>query len=206
MLFDSDGTLVDSELLSFQIMADMFEARGVSLDPDPLHLQYRGWKMGEVFQILGDENGLVLDADFESEFRALQLERFATDLQPIPGVVDMLPQLDLPKAVVTSGPMPKVKKALSVTGLARYFGDNIYSAWEVGVWKPDPEIYRIAARGMGYDIGRCVAIEDSPIGLEAAASCGAVTVYLNRYGDKIKHDNVIEITSMGELPALVRQI
>jgi HAD superfamily hydrolase (TIGR01509 family) len=206
MLFDSDGTLVDSELLTFEVIARMLEPRGVHLDAHDAHVQYRGWKMGEVLQTLGAENGLVLGDEFMAEFRAAQLERMEIDLQPIAGVKDILPQLDLPMAVVTSGPMPKVRKALSVTGLAQYFGDNVYSAYEVGVWKPDPEIYRVAARGMGFEIERCMVVEDSPIGLQAAANCGAVAVYLNRYGDAVEYDNVIEISSMQELPELVSKL
>ena len=50
ILFDSDGTLVDSEPLSFVVLADMLSQHGVDLDPDELHLDYRGWKMVEVMR------------------------------------------------------------------------------------------------------------------------------------------------------------
>ncbi len=206
ILFDSDGTRVDSEPLSFVVLTEMLAPSGAALDPDELHLKYRGGKMGEVFEILAAENGLDLPADFEPEFRALQTTRFETELEPIPGVADLLPALGQDMAVVTSGPMPKVRKALAVTGLESYFGDNIYSAWEVGVWKPHPGIYRHAAKDMGYDIARCLAVEDSPIGLEAAANSGAVTVFLNRYGDKHAYDHVIEIESMSELPGVLASL
>jgi len=200
ILFDSDGTLVDSEPLSFRILARMLIPYGLKLDADELHLLYRGWKMGEVFALLSEQYGLGLPREFEPEFRATQVKQFDTLLRPIPGVVDLLPRLDQAMAVVTSGPMPKVKKALSVTGLDAYFGNNIYSAWEVGIWKPDPGIYRFAAQDMGFDIERCLAVEDSPIGLQAAVESGARSVFLNRYGDTCEYENVIEITSMEQLP------
>lgn len=200
ILFDSDGTLVDSEPLSFRILARMLIPYGLKLDADELHLLYRGWKMGEVFSLLSEQYGLGLPGEFEPEFRAAQAKQFDTLLSPIPGVVDLLPRLDQAMAVVTSGPMPKVKKALSVTGLDAYFGENIYSAWEVGIWKPDPGIYRFAAQDMGFEIERCLAVEDSPIGLQAAVESGARSVFLNRYGDTCEYENVIEITSMEQLP------
>lgn len=199
ILFDSDGTLVDSEPLSFDVLVDMLSPQGVDLDPERLHLDYRGWKMGEVIEILESRHGLHLPDGFEQEFRRQQLERFETALQPVPGVAELLPELDQAKAVVTSGPMPKVRRALAITGLEVHFGDNIYSAYEVGVFKPDPEIYRFAARDMGFPIERCLAVEDSPIGLEAAATCGAVPVFLNRYGDRVDYGNVIEISAMEQL-------
>ena len=203
ILFDSDGTLVDSEPLSFQVLAGMFSAHGIDLDPEALHLDYRGWKMGEVMDLLFRQQGRELPDGFEQAFREQQMLDFDTALQPIPGVAELLAALDLPMAVVTSGPMPKVRKALKITGLDSHFGDNIYSAYEVGVFKPDPGIYRHAADDMGYDISRCLAVEDSPIGLEAAATCGAVPVFLNRYGDSIKYNNVIEIKRMSELSQVI---
>ncbi|MCW8927050.1 MAG: HAD-IA family hydrolase, partial [Xanthomonadales bacterium] len=99
-----------------------------------------------------------------------------------------------------------VRKALAVTGLEKYFADNIYSAWELGVWKPDPEIYRMAALDMGFGIERCMIVEDSQIGLQAAASSGAVTVFLNHFGERTDYDNVIEIESMLDLPGLLKDL
>ncbi len=206
ILFDSDGTLVDSEPLSFEVLVAMLAPLGLDLDPDALHLDYRGWKMGEVIERIGREHGLNLPGEFEQAFRERQLQSFETELQPVPGVVELLSGIDLPMAVVTSGPMPKVRKALAITGLDGYFGDRIYSAWEVGVWKPDPGIYRHAAKDMGFAIDRCLAVEDSPIGLEAAATCGAVPVFLNRFEDSIDYDNVIEIHAMPEIAGLLETL
>lgn len=203
ILFDSDGTLVDSEPLSFEVLAEMMAPHGASLDPEQLHLAYRGWKIGEVIAALVTTHDIRLPSDFERTFRSVQLERFEQELAPLPGVRELLPTLTLPMAVVTSGPLPKVRKALEVTGLDGYFGDNLFSAYELGVWKPDPEIYRIAARTMGFPIQRCMAIEDSPIGMQAAATCGAVSVFLNRFGDVNEHPNAIEISSMAELGQLL---
>jgi HAD superfamily hydrolase (TIGR01509 family) len=203
VLFDSDGTLVDSEPLSFVGLAEMLTRHGVRLDPERLHLEYRGWKIGEVFDVLRREHGLELPAGFEAEFRERQAGWFEEQLRAMPGVRKLLASLSLPAAVVTSGPMRKVRHALAVTGLDGFFGDNIYSACDLGVWKPDPEIYRLAARGMGHPIERCLAVEDSPIGLGAAARSGAVTVFLNRFGDSCEYENVIEIESMDELAGVI---
>jgi HAD superfamily hydrolase (TIGR01509 family) len=203
ILFDSDGTLVDSEPLSFRLLAEMMAGHGAELDSEQLHTAYRGWKIGEVIEALVDEQSLDLPDDFETAFRARQVQCFEAELEPIPGVRPVLRSLSIPMAVVTSGPLHKVRKALELTGLDGFFGNNVFSAYDLGVWKPDPEIYRIAARRMGYPIHQCLAVEDSPIGLEAAATCGAVPVFLNRFGETSGYGNVIEIASMGELRRLV---
>lgn len=205
ILFDSDGTLVDSEPLTFEILSDQLELMGLLLDPESIHLRFRGWNLGEAFQVISEEHNLELPADFERLFRAYQQEQFESRLQPIPGVAELLPQLDQDMAVVTSGPMPKVRKALQVTRLADYFGERIYSAHEVGIWKPDPGIYLHAAEDMGYSIEQCIAIEDSPIGLQAAVESGIQSVFLNRFGDTCDNENVIQIRSMSELPAILSQ-
>lgn len=203
ILFDSDGTLVDSEPLTFEILAERLRPMGLELDAEALHLRFRGWKLGEALQVIGDEHEVGLSADFESAFRAYQQEQFEALLQPIPGVRELLPQLDQAMAVVTSGPMPKVQTALRVTGLAGFFGENVYSACEVGIFKPDPGLYLHAAEDMGYSVDQCIAIEDSPIGLQAAVDSGIQSVFLNRFDDVCENDTVIQIRSMSELPAIL---
>ena len=203
ILFDSDGTLVDSEPLTFRALVEWLADLGPALDAEELHLRYRGWKLGNVLAELQEAHGIVLPADFEPRFREYQRERFEVELQPVPGVPELLSELSQAMAVVTSGPVAKVRKALSVTGLDDYFGDNVYSAYEVGIWKPDPGIYLHAAADMGFTPERCLAIEDSPIGLEAAVESGIPSVFLNRYGDRCPFAGVIEITSMAEVRKLV---
>ena len=66
------------------------------------------------------------------------------------------------RAVVTSGALAKVRKALAVTGLDVYFDNHVYSAYEVGIWKPDPGIYLHAAADMGFRPARCLALPMNP--------------------------------------------
>lgn len=203
ILFDSDGTLVDSEPLTFRLLVEELIPFGGRLDAEALHLRYRGWKLGNVLAELDARHGLGLPSDFEPRFRELQRARFEAELEPVPGVPELLSGLRQARAVVTSGPLPKVRKALAVTGLDRYFGDHLYSACEIGVWKPDPGIYLHAAADMGFAPERCLAVEDSPIGLEAAVRSGIPTVFLNRYGESCPFEGLTEIASMSELVTLL---
>jgi HAD superfamily hydrolase (TIGR01509 family) len=205
VLFDSDGTLVDSERLCYQAMSEKFAHFGVELDPHVLIRRYRGWKLDLALGELSEQHQVNLPAGFEQDYRARVDELFETHLKAMPGVTSVLPRLPQDKAVVSSGPMAKIRKALSVTGLSHHFMDQIYSSYEIGIWKPDPGIYTHAAGDMGYGVENCIAVEDSPVGVAAAVGSGMKTVFLNCFEEPCEWDNVIEISSMAELPAIVNQ-
>jgi HAD superfamily hydrolase (TIGR01509 family) len=203
ILFDSDGTLVDSEHLSFRVMAGEFAALGVALDEADLVREHRGRKLEETLRHLSETWRVTLPEGFIPRFRQRVAEVFSTELQPVPGVIEVLETITQDVGVVSSGPLAKIRHALGVTGLDRYFDGRVYSSYEIGIWKPDPGIYAYAARDMGYAIDECVAIEDSPVGLEAAAGSGMRTFFLNRFGESCARDGVIEIRAMAELPGLL---
>ncbi len=204
VLFDSDGTLVDSEHLCFRAMVEKFVPLGASLDEAELVRDYRGWKLAESLVRLCLELDVSLPEGFEQDYRSRVAELFESDLLAVAGVPELLGQLPCARAVVSSGPLAKMRAALRVTGLAQFFGDDLYSSYEVGIWKPDPGIYLHAARDMGHTPADCIVVEDSPIGVAAAAAAGIRTYFLNRYNDEVAHDNVTSIRCMSELIPLFK--
>jgi HAD superfamily hydrolase (TIGR01509 family) len=198
-LFDSDGTLVDSELICNQGIAIMFEELGVQLDVQRLMLQYRGGKMSEVLAELCEQNNLSLPADFLPRYRALVSDMFEAQLKPIEGVVDVLEALDMPVAVVSNGPWIKIEQALDICGLRHYFKDNIYSANELQYWKPDPQLYLNAAKNMGFSASQCAVIEDSPTGVQAGINANMTTCYYDKFNQPFDNAKVIHFNSMHNL-------
>src|SRR5690606_4399893 len=85
---------------------------------------------------------------------------------------EMLNTLEFPFCIASSGPPEKIKHALTVTQLAPFFGERFFSSYIVGSWKPDPGLFLHAAAAMGFAPANCVVVEDSRVGLEAAASAG----------------------------------
>ena len=65
-----------------------------------------------------------------------------------------------------------MRHSLALSGLAKHFGEALFSAYEVGSWKPDPGLFRHAAAEMGYEPEACLVIEDSPVGIAAAKAAG----------------------------------
>jgi len=140
---------------------------------------------------------------FVPSYRAIVSELFEAELQPIDGIEQALDDLAQPKAVVSSGPPHKIKQALRVCGLSKYFGDNIYSSYDVGIWKPDPEIYRHAAAGMGFTSEQCAVIDDGPVGVEVGYLAGMRTYFYNRFNEPCDFPDVVSFVSMRSLPGLV---
>jgi HAD superfamily hydrolase (TIGR01509 family) len=113
-----------------------------------------------------------LPASFETDFRKRSYEAFKTDLKPIKGIHDLLKKIKVPVGVASSGPVEKIRLNLTTTNLIQFFGENIFSSYEIGSWKPDPEIYLHAAKKMGFKPEECAVIEDSLPGIQAAKAGG----------------------------------
>jgi len=203
LLFDCDGTLVDSERLCNIGLVRMFRPLGVTLDVDELVIRFRGWKLATILQTLQHEHALVLAEEFVSAYREIVSQLFEANLKPVEGIVHALENLPQPKAVVSSGPPHKIRQALKICGLCDFFGDNIYSSYDVGIWKPDPGIYLHAAAGMGFPAERCVVIEDGPVGVEAGYLAGMATYFYNRFDEPYQFPGVVSFDSMYSLPELL---
>ncbi|MEC5385024.1 HAD-IA family hydrolase [Uliginosibacterium sp. H3] len=205
VIFDLDGTLVDSEGLCNQAYLDLLpQLAGHGITLDELVLRFRGRKMALIVSELEQILGTTLHSDFVPEYRQHVAHLFSTCLQPMPGVPEMLAQLRSPFCIASSGPLAKIRDALTVTGLLHFFEGRIFSAYEVGSWKPDPGLFLHAAQAMGTEPGRCVVVEDSPVGVEAAQAAGMFALqYLP--GTEEAHPYATLFNDMSLLPTLLHQ-
>jgi HAD superfamily hydrolase (TIGR01509 family) len=170
IIFDLDGTLVDSEPLCSQAYLDVLpDLTGTIQDFED---RYRGWQYANVNADLQQRLGRTLPADFEDHYRARVYKLFEENLTLFPDVMAVLNELDMPICVASNGPMVKMRKSMSLTGLDTVFGADIFSAYDIGSWKPDPGLFLHAAERMGVDATKCLVIEDSDPGIEAAKAAG----------------------------------
>jgi HAD superfamily hydrolase (TIGR01509 family) len=170
VIFDLDGTLVDSEGLCNQAFLDLLPQLDDTLDS--LIQRYRGKKLAPILIDIEHRLGQKLPMSFERDYRQHVAELFSQKLKPMPGVLDMLSITNFPKCIASSGPLLKIRQALQISGLAPYFGDHIFSSYDVGSWKPAPELFLHAANAMGFKPHQCVVVEDSDVGVEAAIAAG----------------------------------
>lgn len=179
IIFDCDGTLVDSEFLCNLGLEIKLRDYGVELSAKEMMERFRGGKLATILEALASEHQITLKENFVSSYRTLVNEMFEKSLKPCECVSEVLATIKLAKCVASSGPMEKIHHALSISGLSKYFNGKIYSSYEVGSWKPDPGIFLYAAKKMGFQPSECAVVEDSPLGISAAESAGMRPILYN---------------------------
>lgn len=204
VIFDLDGTLVDSEGLCSQAFLELLPDLDDTVDS--LTARYRGLALVHILEDLESRLSCPLLPDFERRYRERVAALFETDLKPNPGTEEMLGRIRVAKCVASSGPRPKIVHALRKCGLARYFGDRLYSSYDIGSWKPDPGLFQYAARSMGFPPDRCIVVEDSEVGLQAASAAGMRSLYYSpgMPSEERKRDGAF--SCMQELPRLIARM
>ncbi len=175
VIFDADGTLVDSETPSLEVLHAHALALGVPFAPGEGVETWRGRPMPDSLAELARRLGRPLPPDFEAVMRAAMADRFREGLLAMPGAHALLRALQAqqtPFCVATNGPRHKVELTLALTGLRDFFGERLFCAYEVGVFKPEPGLFLAAAQALGAQPGRCVVVEDSPPGIAAGLAAG----------------------------------
>ncbi len=172
VIFDCDGVLIDSELISARMLVDELAARGVSIDLPYVKTNFLGRSYPVVLAQIRDEFGIDLPPGFEAGYRSRLLDVFERELKIVPGVREVLRRLGRPFCLATSSSATRLRKSLEIVGLVEDFGDRVTTAGEVDRGKPAPDLFLLAASKMGTDAERCLVIEDSVNGVMAGLAAG----------------------------------
>lgn len=201
-LFDLDGTLVDSEILSNQVLVEVLAEQGLKFSLDEAVKRFRGGKMAESIADVEAHFDCKLPDSFVPYLRQRTALAFEENLQPIDGALDLVQSLNSQICIASNGPPEKIKLSLSLTGLLPFFGDRLFSAYEVQAWKPDPELFLNAARKFNITPSDCAVVEDSMPGILGGLAAG-MTVFAYFPGTTPKNlpDNVVVVKHLSELNA-----
>ncbi|MFJ3903105.1 HAD family hydrolase [Streptomyces sp. NPDC090025] len=176
VLFDNDGVLVDSEPLANAILAGYLTELGHPTSYEDSLRDYMGAAVHRVHDTVLERSGQRLPEDFDATLHARTFAAFQEELEPVEGVTDVLKGLadaGLPYCVASSGSHQRIRVGHRKTGLDAWFRDEIvFSAEDVGKGKPAPDLFLHAAARMGVPPERCVVVEDSPLGVQAAVAAG----------------------------------
>src|SRR5215813_14650701 len=171
IIFDCDGVLVDSEVLSCRCLSDVLATCGIELKlADALEL-FLGRSTAAVLQHYLAQ-GRTLPESFRTDLKARVLETFQSSLRPIPGVASLLDGLRTPHCLASSSDLDRVSFSLALTALSPYFGDRLYTAQMVPRGKPAPDLFLYAASKMHASPAKTLVIEDSVSGVTAARAAG----------------------------------
>lgn len=153
LLFDSDGTLVDSEILLATVMCELLPNFSLPFTARQYMEEFRGVRFKSIIETLEERHQALEEGRYpvmEAEMREAMEARMRAELVAIAGIPEALDALsEYPKAIVSNGPERKIRCAMQSTKLAHHFADNLFSAYTLGVWKPDPALFLKAAKGMG---------------------------------------------------------
>jgi HAD superfamily hydrolase (TIGR01509 family) len=172
VIFDCDGVLVDSEVISCRAHAETLTRHGYPITADQVLERFLGLSDREARLTIEAEIGRQLPADFEAQMKQAALQRYAAELQDIPHIAETLAAIDLPKCVASSGTPEKIRHGLESAGLYHLLAPNIFSATQVRNGKPAPDLFLFAAAQMAAPAARCVVIEDSVAGITGARAAG----------------------------------
>jgi HAD superfamily hydrolase (TIGR01509 family) len=175
VIFDCDGVLVDSEMLSVRADLECLAEHGIELSADEILERYTGISMAGMLSDLEARFGRKLPGFADRHQDRLRL-LFEQGLQPIPGIVEVLDSLGSPSCVASSGTPERIKHALSFVGLLDRFHPHVFSAVEVRRGKPAPDLFLHAAVRMRVAPARCIVIEDSLPGVAAAVAAGMTAI------------------------------
>ncbi|MFD5663212.1 HAD family hydrolase [Streptomyces hirsutus] len=176
VIFDNDGVLVDSEPISNRLLAGYLTELGHPTSYEDSIRDYMGSAMHRVHDLVEERTGQRLPDDFDAVFHARVFAAFERELKPVAGAADVLEALaaeGVPYCVASSGSHERIRVGHRATGLDRWFDDKrIFSSQDVGRGKPAPDLFLYAAERMGVAPARCVVVEDSPLGVQAAVAAG----------------------------------
>ena len=116
VIFDCDGVLVDSEVISCRAHAETLTRHGYPITPDQVLERFLGVSDKEARQTIEAELGRRLPDDFESQMKQAALHRYADDLKAIPHINEAIAAISLPKCVASSGTPEKIRHGLSAPG------------------------------------------------------------------------------------------
>lgn len=208
VIFDCDGVLVDSELVSNQVMVKNLARNGLPMTVERSMELFVGSTMsGTMAKAI--ELGADLHESWIDEVYAETYEALKAGVALMPGVTDLLALLDqkhIPSCVASNGSEDKMRITLGQNGLwNRFHPTAMFSAHALGVAKPDPGLFLAAASHFGVQARDCLVVEDSATGVLAAARAGmrCLGYAPEGNGQKLVAGGAEVFHAMSEVPGLI---
>ena len=209
VIFDCDGVLVDSEHISHSVLHTMLLECGVGISYEETMDRFLGTSNEGFLKEVGGLCGGVVPPGFLDRFREARQAAFSEGLTAVAGVEELLLSLPVPYCVASNGRHIKMQATLGQTHLLKHFTHRIFSYEDVERPKPAPDLFLHAARALGADPSKCVVVEDSPAGVQAARAAG---MHALGYAAMTSPKKLLDagahavFSHMSHLPALLRAV
>jgi HAD superfamily hydrolase (TIGR01509 family) len=176
VIFDCDGVLVDSEVISNRVLARALSAEGLATTLEQSRRAYQGLLLDDIVLSAQGALGRSLSKGFAERFERDREKAFRAELRAVAGAAEAVTQLKaagVEVCVASQGKLEKTRLSLELTGLRPLFAEEaLFSAYSVPRGKPFPDLFLHAAERMGFPKEGSVVVEDTPSGVLAAVAAG----------------------------------
>lgn len=209
VIFDMDGTLIDSQPIWYQVSTNFFQKNGFPVTMDDM-IKLTGSPVAKlvdyVLQVYGQKD--KARAQLVTELMDYAVFEILAAKPLLPNVKDVLAQLKqqgIKIAVASASPRNMLQGIVDSCGIAEYF-DYLASAEELDYNKPHPAVYLHAAQQLGVSVAECFAVEDSVLGMISGKAASMKTVVIPaqaEWDDSRWALADFKLTNIAELPALL---
>jgi HAD superfamily hydrolase (TIGR01509 family) len=176
VLFDNDGTVVDSEIIAVRATLSMLAPYGFQMSEQEYSRRFPGLLERDIVAIISEEYGIRVGDDYFDRLRAVHVTSFDRELRAIAGMPAIFRNLKIPKSMVSNGSVRHVERCLRRVRLRSALDGHIFSAEHVERPKPHPDVYHFALEKLQLKPAEILVVEDSPTGVVAAKQAGLQVV------------------------------
>ena len=172
VLFDNDGTVVDSEIIAVRTTLSLLAPYGFRMSEQEYSRRFPGLLERDIVAIISKEYGIRVSDDYFDRLRAAHVAIFDRELRAIAGMPAIFRNLKTPKSMVSNGSVRHVDRCLRLVRLRSALDGHIFSAEQVDRPKPHPDVYHLALEKLQLQPSDILVVEDSPTGVLAAKQAG----------------------------------
>jgi len=162
--------LVDSELLSAAVLMELMRELRLPINDEIFRGDFLGRSFATASKRYEQRTGIAFPPEFNTEYRTRLLARMKGNLHAMPGIDAALRALTVPYCMATSSSPERLAVSMFESKLGTFFDGVSFTASQVKHGKPAPDLMLFAAAQMGHAAENCLVIEDSEMGLRAAAA------------------------------------
>jgi HAD superfamily hydrolase (TIGR01509 family) len=206
VIFDCDGVLVDSEVISNEVLARALTDEGLPTTLGEARRDYQGLLLADIVASAREKLGRALPEDWLVRYESDRSEAFRRELKAVPAAAEAVRRisaLGISVCVASQGKLEKIRLSLELTGLRDLFGpEALFSAYSVPRGKPHPDLFLRAASAMGAKPSGSVVVEDTPSGVAAGVSAGMRVFGYASDSDELalRREGAVILGSLDELP------
>ncbi len=200
IIFDCDGVLVDSEVLSAKAWVELLASYAIVIPVTQILNDFQGGNIHSSLEYIINLIGPVDKIELEKMYRTIVNLMFQDSLKAIEGIYNFLDKSSLKRCIASNGPKEKIIENLEITKLSSFFENHfIFSGHDMNSFKPEPDLFLHSAHQMEIDPADCVVIEDSKNGIIAAQRAGIDVIYYNAHQTTLEVSPTAAFASMNEI-------